>query len=157
MSIASEITRLNQAKQSLKSALEKHGATVEAEAKLEEYSALVEALPFAVKAEFTPEEDTGTFEISGLVFEPVSISMYCKQLSGNPIAKSVSYAYGLKGYGGMLTYYDNEVSRKFVNISGNSAVIQWGQNGVSINMPSPDSSGYFKKGYAYDFIVTGGF
>ena len=65
MSIASEITRLQNAKAALKESIEAKGVTVEDSAKLDEYPELVDSIPSGGKSEYILEKDVNFYDYEG--------------------------------------------------------------------------------------------
>ena len=157
MSIASEITRLRGAKEDIRSAVEKRGILAADSQKLSDYPPLIESVPYAVKGTVTPEEDADIFEIKGLGFVPQSISVVCGDYEKNPVENALGYFHLCRGRMGIFMFIDKTLSKKFVNLSSGSSVYSWSDDGVTFYAPNPESYGYFKKGYTYDFIITGGF
>lgn len=157
MSIASEIERLRTAKQNIKSAINKRGVPVSDTAALDEYSGLVDVIPRVFKGTFTPEEDTDTFQLNELDFFPVTISVACKELENSSVESSVVFAYAFREFASTACFVTPSMERKFVFIRSTSEVVTWSDNSVLIKIPSAEQNGFYKKGYTYECVVTGGF
>ncbi len=157
MSIAKEIERLQSAKQDIKSSIEKHGVPVSDDATLDLYSQILDTVPYTVKGTFTPEEDTDRFEISGLAYVPQTLSVSCQELYSNVVAASVVFVYAMKGNTTSIWYTASDMKGTGANAGPNTSVITWGENSVIFKIPAADTKGYLKKGYTYDYVISGGF
>lgn len=158
MSIAKEIERLKSAKQDIKASIEKRGVTVSDNSTLDVYSQLLETVPYAVKGTFTPEEDTDVFEINGLGYVPSTLSLSCYELYCNVVEKSIVFVYALKGNTALIWFTDSNKQSTGATVSPNvTSIVYFGENNIKITIPSANSRGFFKKGYTYDYVVSGGF
>lgn len=156
MSIASEVSRLQSAKADLKTAIEARGVLVGTDEKIDTYASKIGEITTMVKGQWSPETDTTIFSISDLSFVPeVVFVVISGSEEGLPPNSVVSYVKGRKCTGNL----------KFVNSSGNSGSLSvisgtsaetWTNNGYTLNIPYPDTHGYFRSGYTYHFFVAGG-
>ena len=157
MSIATETQRLIQAKSDLKASIEKRGANIPTDNKIDTYANILDACPFGISGTFIPEENTKTFSIEGLPFTPTSLMLICPEevaLGNNRHTNNLVCASMPKGFYGNMLYTDSENNR-LVNIKPESSVMQWRENGVSMFIPSSVES-YFNEGYVYNYYITGG-
>jgi len=155
MSIATEINRLCIAKGELKSALEKRGVVVSDTDTIDSFGALLSSAPCAVKGAFTPEKDTAYFELSGLDFVPETLSVICNDFETNALANTICCVYVSKGKIGSLMYYDDTNKKSFVHVYSTADIALWSEDSVVVQIPS--SRAFFKKGYTYDYVISGGF
>ena len=157
MSIATETQRLIQAKTDLKASIEKRGADIPTDSTIDTYANMLEACPYGISGTFVPEEDTNTFSLSGLLFTPTSIMMVCSQeiINNSRLSENVMSVSTSKGVNGIMLYTNSTGGTVIATIRQTSAVIQWDENGVNINLPSSVAI-YFKKGLIFNYYVTGG-
>ncbi|MBQ4569244.1 MAG: hypothetical protein IJA62_04235 [Ruminococcus sp.] len=159
MSIANEISRIKNAKEVIRSAVEKRGVTLEDSVLVDSYAAVIESAPYAVKGSFTPEADTQVFSISGLPFAPKSIYLVSNELYSAGVENGVillTNGDGLRG--SCVSYADGTRLTSF--ISENSSLDVWSADGYEIDLSKSSStiSGWaFKAGYTYEYYITGGF
>lgn len=156
MSIANEIVRLKNAKESMKTALLKRGAQVEQDAAIDLYPQILEDMPYAVSGAFTPEEDSDTFEMNALSFEPQAIMVTCNDFEDVIVPASIVFLFARKNNLGGVYYYTPSSDKKYAVIKSSSDVVAWSENGVNVKVAAANS-GYFKKGYTYRYVVSGGF
>ena len=157
MSIVSEIQRLDNAKESIRTEMTKRGLAVSDSEKLDAYGGVLASYPYVTRGSFTPEEDTENFVISGLCYSPVAVCVACEELIDVKVASSIIYALAYKGHAGTIHYVSPSSEKQLANVYHKSSIISFEDNAVSVNIPSAETQGYFKKGYTYDFVVTGGF
>ena len=159
MSIATETQRLIQAKSDLKASLEKRGANVPTESTIDTYANMLEACPYGISGTFVPEEDTKTFSLTGLPFTPTSIMLLCPDeiALGNDRTPEVMVCVSLpKDKYGSVIYTDESSGNRLGNIKPTStSIIQWTDDGVTVNAPSSISA-KFKMGLVYNYYITGG-
>lgn len=156
MSIANEIVRLKGAKEAIKFAINKHGVSVADTATLDLYPEILENVPYAVKGTFTPEKDTDTFELSGLDYEPQALALACRDLEDNIVNSAIVLVFGIKDNLGGVYYYSPVSDKKFALLKSTSEIISWNHGSVKVKILS-GNTGYFKKGYTYSYVITGGF
>ncbi len=155
MSIAKEIVRLKNAKADMKTALEKRGAEV-GDTTLDLYPEILETIPYVIQGTFTPEEDTDTFEMNALSFNPQAFVLTCIDLENVVVPSAIALVVGRENNPGGVYYYTPASEKKFAFIKSNSDVITWNENSVKVKIISANS-GCFKKGYTYRYVVSGGF
>lgn len=157
MSIANEIKRISQSKDSLKSSLESRGASVSENATIDIYPEILESCPHSVRGFFTPEEDTPTFSITGLKFTPHSLVLDSLELHSNVVQNAILMLMIVRDNAGAVIYYkENDSIRYIRTIVPTSSTVAWGENGVSFALP--ESLGQtLKAGYTYEYIISGGF
>lgn len=154
MSIANEISRIKSAKEEIRTSIEIRGASIEENLTIDFYPKILESMPYAVKGEFTPEEDTQLFSIKGLPFTPEYIYVGCNDLYLSGVENSVIlYSHG-KSCRGVFLGYDGENKTSNI-ISPTSSMAVWGDNGYSFD--TSVTSYCFKAGYTYEYIIAGGF
>ena len=156
MSIASEAQRLIQAKADLKTSIEKRGANIPAVNTIDNFAGILDTCTFAVNGTFVPNEDTKTFEISGLPFTPTSLFIVCSTEcitngSGTPL--SVIGINAMKGFKGFVQHRDGSLVVNIAYLGETSSVFTWSEDGVKITIPIDR---YFKKGLIYNYYVSGG-
>ena len=156
MSIADEIKRISQSKESLKSSLESRGASVSENTTIEIYPEILESCPHSVRGFFTPEEDTNTFSVTGLKFTPHSLTLDSLELYSNAVSNAILMVMCVKNNAGTVIYYKEDSTRYLRGIGPDSANVSWGENVVTFSLP--ESLGQtFKAGYTYEYIISGGF
>lgn len=156
MSIASEIERLNSAKENIKTAVIKRGTDVSDAATLDAYSQLIENCPYAINGSFTPEEDTDTFVLSGLNFGPDVLYISCPDLEGVAVDTAILIACCYKDNLGGIYYYSPTLDKKFALLKPTTKIFTWSQNGVEFKITTTNDA-LFKKGYTYKYACAGGF
>lgn len=156
MSIANEIKRLQNAKQELKSAIEKRGVSVQTIDNLDVFASKLDSVPFAVKGTVTPEEDTLTVEINGLNFVPEYILLHCDELEKTTVVGALRNAWFRKNHLGALSYWKSSGVSTTANLSTTSNVVLFYDTGITLKLPDSGIA-YFKKGYTYEYIISGGF
>lgn len=157
MSIASEITRIENAKKKMKSSIEKRGFSVGGSATLDKFSNLIDKFPYIIKGSFTPNEDTAVFAVNGLSFVPKLVFMDCLEFEGNVVAGAIEYVVLNKESYGMLRYRGDDLTRLITSISLNSSAIEWEDNGLVFTVSQTSASRVFKAGYTYNYIICGGY
>ncbi len=157
MSISEEIKRLQNAKSEIKTALIKRGAQVEESESLDSFGKILEATPYALRGEFTPESDTPEFSLSNLNFKPHSLVIVNRELFTSIVDTAVTLATVMRNNGGALLFYkENATTHTLRTISSNSSVVSFGEDSVTFTLPESLGCG-FKAGYSYEFILSGGF
>ena len=156
MSIATETQRLIQSKADLKYSIEKRGANITADDRIDTFASVLDSCPYAVEGTFVPEEDTKTFEISGLQFTPTSLFIVCSPEcvsngSGTPL--SIIGINAIKGLRGFLQHRDTSLVVSVAYMKENTSAFAWNENGVKVTIPIDR---YFKKGLIYNYYITGG-
>lgn len=161
MSIAEEITRLQNAKESIKNSMEKRGAELSEDLLISDFASLIDSIPCVVKGSFTPEEDTKVFSISGLPFAPEFIYLVCNDLYGTEISNATIYVCHGNGYrGSRLGYLDTTEGVAASNLSPDTTLASWTDDGYEIDFSKSTSAtglAIFKAGYTYTYFVAGGF
>lgn len=155
MSIANEVDRIIKAKSDIKLSLEKRGADM-TDSMLDEFSGKLDLLPYSVKGTFTPESDTDTFEVNGLSFVPEFVLVFNDELYNTDVNGSVSMVMMRKNGVGNIRYRDLLGSLKVAGVSEGSSMVQWKSDGCVVTIPSAQNTGYFKAGYTYGCLYTGG-
>lgn len=156
MSITTELQRISQAKADLKTSIEKRGVTVPTVNKIDTFAELFDSAPFAVKGTVTPEEDTLTVEINGLNFVPECIVFHNCELATTSVPSALRNIWFRKNHSGVLTYYKSTGVSTTAQLSLESDIVFWNDTGITLMLPD-NGSAYFKKGYTYEFIISGGF
>lgn len=152
MSIANEVERIISAKIELEAELVSRGADVK-NTTIDNYAPKLKELLYCTQGECTPEDDTITFNVSGLNFCPEILVAFNRELHTLSVTEAVSLAVLTKGSTSLIRYRraDGQVSQ--ANVSSSSAVVSWSDCGCIVTMPA--SSGYFKAGYTYEYYILG--
>ena len=161
MSIIAEVQRISQAKNDIKTAIEKRGILINSTITIDNYSELINNVPYAVQGKFTPEIDTSVFSISGLPFSPHSIYIVCNDLETEKLDYALVNLCDAKNKRGLGFYYRENVSTgALVKISEESALKTYLDNGYEIDFSKSSAAAtkliVFKAGYTYDYYITGG-
>ncbi len=131
MSIATEITRLNNAKASIKSAIEAKGVTVPQDAKIDSYSVYIEQIPQGGDTEyepicFTSLEDGNTFQLNKEIAISVDDKQTWQTLAANtnsPVINTGEKIYfkateNAAPFAGTTSNYYKFTTTKTCNVSG---------------------------------------
>jgi hypothetical protein len=156
MNIATETQRLIQAKADLKASIEKRGANISTESRIDTFASILDSCPYAVEGTFVPENDTKTFEISGLTFTPKSLFIVCSNecvSSGSGIPLSIIGVNGIKGLKGFVQHRDNSLTVNIAYLGESSSIFAWSEDGVKVTVPIER---YFKSGLVYNYYILGG-
>ncbi len=160
MSIANEITRIKNAKSTIKDAVVKRGVSLGSSALIDTYGAKLESAPYAVRGYFTPEADTSVFSVSGLPFRPKTAYIVCNELQNITISNTIIVFVNGDGLRGVSLFWGNNETRKTTSFSEDTTLTTWTQGGFSLNVQMASSefgSAVFKAGYTYEYYITGGF
>lgn len=158
MSISTETQRLIQAKVDLKASIEKRGAYVSTDNKIDTYANILDACPFGISGTFIPEESTKTFSIEGLPFTPTSLMILCPDeiaLGSSRTPDIIVCLSTHKDMFGSIMYTDSSGGNRLGTISPTSSIISWNDSGVTVCVPS-SLTAKFKKGLVYNYYITGG-
>ena len=158
MSIATETQRLIQSKADLKTSIEKRGANIPTDSTIDTFADMLDACPFAVSGAFIPNEDTKTFEISGLPFAPTSLMLICSDeiaKSSNRTADIIVYTCMQKGLYSGLLYTNSSGGTQLASIKPTSSMTNWSEDGINFTFSSSIAS-VFKAGLVYNYYITGG-
>ena len=110
----------------------------------------------SVNGTFIPENDTKTFEISGLPFTPISLMILCPSdipAAGRTADNLYAAALQKENYG-ILTYTDSSAGSRLSIVSPTSTLVKWSESGVAVEPPSSNTA-KFKAGFVYNYYITG--
>lgn len=158
MSIATETQRLIQSKADLKYSIEKRGANITADDRIDTFASVLDSCPYAVEGTFVPEEDTKTFSLSGLPFAPTSLLLICSDevaKSSNKTPDAVVCSALQKGLYGSLLYSSASGGSQLGSVKPTSSMVQWNADGINFTISSTLTS-TFKTGLIYTYYITGG-
>lgn len=112
--------------------------------------------PNAVKGTFTPEEDTAVFSVDDLPFKPCCFVIGSAVLHSTAVNTAIFSTNHINGVTGAVYYYSasgkksagtlDQTDPVATNYADNSLIIDYTGWGM-----------YFKAGYTYDYIISGGF
>lgn len=162
MSIATEITRLQNAKASIKTSIENKGVTVPSATKLDGYSTLIDSIPTGsqVTVESLTVTQNGTYQESGKAYSPVVVDVPAME---DYLAKAVSgetFSYENDEITTIVTRafsYAKPISLSFPNVTTVGEYCFYGCTTLtSLNLPKVKTvSGYMCQGCSslvdYDF------
>lgn len=155
MSISNEIERITDAKQSLRDIITSRGIQIDENTLISEYPDLADALPFVVKGTFTPEADTGVFDMRGLDFSPEGVLIGCVELGSAPVLTGIYAMFLFKNQYGFISFCKVEGQSHSVVIKPGSTALSWSDSGVQMEIATGVNA-RFKKGYTYNYIILGG-
>lgn len=155
MSIVEDLSRIINAKNSLRTVIQSRGIQIGENARISDYAEILTSLPYIIKGSFTPEEDVYVFSLSGLDFTPESVLFWNNELATNLVAGGIFSGYLYKGELGAVMYSQNGSNMTFAKITPQSTMLKWDENGVNMTIPA-SSETTFKKGYTYNYVVIGG-
>lgn len=110
----------------------------------------------AVKGIFTPEADTAIFSIENLPFKPCSFLISSSKLIYKGVAGALSTTSHIDGIGGTIGYYNTQGKAVIGSLDPTDQnATGYTDNSLTINYTGWGM--YFKAGYTYDYIISGGF
>lgn len=152
MSIATEIERIISAKTGLKAELLSRGADVN-NLRINDYASKLREMMYCIQGECTPEEDTVYFNVNGLRFCPEILVAFNREMHTTNLTEAVSLVVLTKGSTSSIRYRRADGQVHHANVSAVSSVVSWSDTGCTVIMP--ESSGFFKAGYTYEYYVLG--
>ena len=155
MSIANEITRIANAKNALKEVAISRGVQISDTARISDYPQIFTDLPYVIKGTFTPEEDVNTFEIQGLNFSPECVLLSCVDAGNTAVVNGVYAASLFRNEFSCVAFWRSETASAAATISPQSSLVSWNNSGVQLKFAA-STSVCFKKGYTYNFVISGG-
>ena len=110
----------------------------------------------AVRGTFTLEADTAIFSIDNLPFNPCNFTIGCSDLYTTPVANAIVVTCHTEGVTGNIHYYNSSKALKGGTLDPTDPnVTGYTDNSLTINYTGWGM--YFKAGYTYDYIISGGF